>query len=179
MKRQQNWLIGKSFIGKHRTECLVLLFILVYTIVFSYVTILRHYSFSSGAYDLGIYENILWRTINYGDFFKSVPDPVGPTGYFFSVHFSPILFLLLPIYAVHQATETLLVFQSFVLALGAYPLYLLARKELKSEVAGIVFAVAYLLYPPLQGVNWFDFHPQALLRHCSFLHSCSSKRKNG
>lgn len=150
-------------VGKHKTECLIILLILTYTIILSYYTILRHYSFGSGAYDLGIYENLLWRTINYGDFLKSVPDPVGPTGYFFSVHFSPILFLLLPIYAVYQAPETLLVFQSFVLALGAYPLYLLARRELKSEAAGVVFAVAYLLYPPLLGVNWFDFHPQALL----------------
>jgi uncharacterized membrane protein len=164
MKHLPKWLMEKSSsIGKHKTECLILLFILAYTIVFSYYTILRHYSFGSGAYDLGIYENLLWRTLNYGDFLKSVPDPIGPTGYFFSVHFSPILFLLLPIYAVYQAPETLLIFQSFILALGAYPLFLLARRELKREAAGVVFAVAYLLYLPLHGVNWFDFHTQALL----------------
>ncbi|MBS7251876.1 MAG: DUF2079 domain-containing protein, partial [Candidatus Freyarchaeota archaeon] len=28
--------------------------------------------------------------------------------------------------------------------------------------SGLVFATLYLLYPPLQGVNWYDFHPECL-----------------
>jgi uncharacterized membrane protein len=50
-----------------------------------------------------------------------------------------------------------------VLALAALPLYWLVRDELKSKIAGLVFALAYLFYAPLHGVNWFDFHTQAFL----------------
>jgi uncharacterized membrane protein len=135
----------------------------VYTIIFSYFTILRHYSFDSGAWDLGTYEQMLWNTINSGRLFWTAPDPINPTGFFFGTHFSPILFIILPIYYLYQATETLLVLQSFVLALGALPLYWLARDELKSKIAGVVIALAYLLYAPLHGVNWFDFHTQAFV----------------
>jgi uncharacterized membrane protein len=137
--------------------------ITVYTLIFSYFTILKHYSFDSGAYDLGIYEQMLWNTIHNGKLFWMAPDPVNPTGFFFGTHFSPILFLILPIYFLYQTTETLLVLQSFVLALGALPLYWLARDELKSKIAGLVFALAYLLYAPMHGVNWFDFHTQAFI----------------
>jgi uncharacterized membrane protein len=136
---------------------------MVYTVIFSYFTILRHYSFDSGAWDLGTYEQMLWNTINSGRLFWTAPDPINPTGFFFGTHFSPILFIILPIYFLYQATETLLVLQSFVIALGALPLYWLARDELKSKIAGFAIALAYLLYAPLHGVNWFDFHTQAFI----------------
>jgi uncharacterized membrane protein len=124
---------------------------------------MRHYSFDSGAWDLGTYEQMLWTTIHSGKLFWAAPDPINPTGFFFGTHFSPILFIILPIYFLHQATETLLIMQSFVLALGALPLYWLARDELKSKIAGLIIAVAYLFYAPLHGVNWFDFHTQAFI----------------
>ena len=53
---------------------------------------------------------------------------------------------------------TLLVIQSFVLALGAVPAYCLGRRVWDHPVAGAVTAGAYLLYPPLQFANLFDFH---------------------
>lgn len=153
----------KRKIMKDKLQFILILCITVYTIIFSYCTILRHYSFDSGAWDLGTYEQMLWTTINSGRLFYTAPDPINPTGLFFGTHFSPILFIILPIYFLHQATETLLVLQSFVLALGALPLYWLARDELKSKIAGFTIALAYLFYAPLHGVNWFDFHTQAFV----------------
>jgi len=153
----------KTRIIKDKIQLSIIVCITVYTIIFSYFTILRHYSFDSGAWDLGTYEQMLWNTINSGKLFWTAPDPINPTGFFFGTHFSPILFIILPIYFLYQATETLLVLQSFVIALGALPLYWLARDELKSKIAGFVIALAYLLYAPLHGVNWFDFHTQAFI----------------
>jgi len=153
----------KTRIFKDKIQLIIIVCIMVYTVIFSYFTILRHYSFDSGAWDLGTYEQMLWNTINSGKLFWTAPDPINPTGFFFGTHFSPILFIILPIYFLYQATETLLVLQSFVIALGALPLYWLARDELKSKIAGFVIALAYLLYAPLHGVNWFDFHTQAFI----------------
>jgi len=131
---------------KDKIQICIIVCITAYTLIFSYFTIMRHYSFDSGAWDLGTYEQMLWTTIHSGKLFWAAPDPINPTGFFFGTHFSPILFIILPIYFLHQATETLLILQSFVLALGALPLYWLARDELKSKIAGLIIAVAYLAY---------------------------------
>jgi len=129
-----------------RIDYIVYACIFTYFLVFSYYTIIKHYAFNTAAYDLGIYEHILWTTINSGTFFQGPPDPVCSTGYFFGVHFSPILLIILPIYAIYQSSETLLILQTLILSLGALPLYWIARNEL-DKLAGLVFVFLYLLHP--------------------------------
>jgi uncharacterized membrane protein len=55
---------------------------------------------------------------------------------------------------------TLLVIKSTAIALGAIPVFLLAKKILGKPMWGLVFAAGYLLYPALHGINWYDFQPQ-------------------
>jgi len=55
------------------------------------------------------------------------------------------------------------VLQSFILALAALPIYKLARDNAGGRIVGLVFAVAYLIFPATQFVNWYDFHVQAFL----------------
>ena len=78
-------------------------------------------------------------------------------------HFSPILFLVAPIYALYQDARTLLVLQSFFLAAGAIPIYLLTLNKTRSALLGVTLAASYLLYPALHGVNLKDFHQIALV----------------
>jgi len=49
-----------------------------------------------------------------------------------------------------------------VLALGALPVYWLARGKLRNETLAVSFGLAYLLYPALQYMNLADFHPEVL-----------------
>ncbi len=150
--------------GKESGELLIYLAMLVYTVIFSYFTIQKHNAFRTFAWDLGISQQALWTTLNSGRLFYYTPELFfNPTGSFFGLHFSPILFLLLPIYAICQKPETLLVFQSFVISLSSLPLYWFARKSLNSKLVAVGFSLSYLLYPPLQGANWFDFHVQCFL----------------
>jgi uncharacterized membrane protein len=134
--------------------------IIVYTLIFSAYTCYMHYTFKTFAWDLGITTQPLWTTLHSGKIMYSTLEvPYGnPSGSFFGVHFSPILFLVLPVYALFQAPETLLIFQSFILAVAALPLYWIARDKLDRRLYGLAFAVAYLLNPALHGVNTFDFH---------------------
>jgi uncharacterized membrane protein len=145
---------------------LVLLFaaIFVYGIVFSYFTVLKHNLFQTNCWDLGVFDQALYTTLHNGKLFYYTADLfLNPTGCFFAQHISPILFLILPFYAVNSSPATLLVFKSFVLAFGALPLYLLAKELLESAKASFIVAIVYLLYVPLQGANWFDFQPQIFL----------------
>ena len=52
--------------------------------------------------------------------------------------------------------------QAVAIALGALPVFWLARKHLGSEQAALGFALAYLLYPAVQWLTLNEFHPVAL-----------------
>lgn len=144
---------------EQRAQHILYLSVAIYTLVFSYFTISKHFAFETYAGDLGIFEQSLWSTLKYGLFFYNTPE----LGVHFRIHFDPILYLILPVYSAYPSPLTLLVLQSFFLSLGAIPIFWLARDELASKKAGLVFAILYLLYPPLQGVNWYDFHPESLV----------------
>ena len=163
-------LLSKKMLKRDLSELVVYLLIVVYTTVFSYFTILKHNAFRSYAWDFGNYHQALWTTLNEGKLFYFTPELyVIPSGSFFGLHFSPILFLVLPVYAIHQTPETLFVFQSFIIALGALPLYWFARDSLNSKLVAVGFSITYFLYPLLHGANWFDFHVQCFLPLFLFL----------
>lgn len=158
--------MGLNALASLRRNPTIILYIsiLLYTLVLSYFAILKHYAFMSTAWDLGIYEQVLWSTANTGRFFWYTPElAINPSCNFFGIHFSPILFLVLPVYAIFQTTETLLVLQVFFLALGTIPLYKLVFYESRSHKQALIFALTYLVFPPIHGVALFDFHVQAFL----------------
>jgi len=149
---------------ERKAEATVLVLISVYVAVFSGFTILMYYTFKTYAWDLGIFLQALWTTVNRGQlFYYTIELPVNPSGSFFGAHFAPILFLVLPIYAVFQSPFTLLVLQSVVLALGAVPIYLIAKKHLGDRLSAVSLAAVYLTYPAVQSVNCFDFHTEAFI----------------
>jgi uncharacterized membrane protein len=154
----------KSYIRVHKYPVSLLVSILTYTTSLSYVSMLKHQLFLTTAWDLGIYEQSLWSAVNSGKlFWYTVELPINPNGFFFGIHFSPVLFLVLPVYMLFQSAATLLVLQSLVMALAAVPLYLIGLQETKNRKYALFFSILYLVYPPLLGVNLFDFHTQSFL----------------
>ncbi len=146
------------------SDKVVFVFIFFYVVVFSGYTIFMHYVFKTYAWDLGIFTQSFWTTVNRGKlFYYTVELNVNPSGSFFGTHFSPILFLVLPIYAIFQSPYTLLVLQTIVLALGALPVYWIAKKALDDKLSAVGMAAAYLIYPAVQSVNCFDFHTEAFI----------------
>jgi uncharacterized membrane protein len=110
----------------------------------------RHYDYSD--FDLAIFSNAMWNTVH-GDFmFTEIR-----AGCYFKDHVPAILVLLVPLYKLAPSPLTLLYAQSIMLAAGAVPLFLLARRE-TNGFWGILFAVMYLLYPALGFINLFEFH---------------------
>lgn len=94
---------------------------------------------------------------------------VNPSGTFLGIHFSPILFILVPLYRLVPFAETLLIFQSIILAVAAFPIYSISYYILKNRFASLSLSTSYLLYTPLHAVNWFDFHVQAFIPLFYFL----------
>lgn len=78
-------------------------------------------------------------------------------------HASLVMFLVVPLYWIVPGTETLLAVQSIVVAAGAIPIYLFARRRLDSQLAAIVFALSWLMNPAVNGANLENFHPDSFL----------------
>ena len=127
--------------------------ILVFVIGYSWLAIRRHQNFNSTGYDLAINEQIVWNTLN-GRFFASSLEVDNS----FADHFRPFLLAMMPFYAVSPRPETLLVLQTIGLALGAIPLYFLAKEQWESKVAALGITAVYLLFPALGYMARFDFH---------------------
>src|SRR5204862_7128861 len=77
-------------------------------------------------------------------------------------HTDLVLLLFAPLWWIWPSASMLLTVQASAVALGALPVFRLARKHLGSERAGIGFALAYLLYPPTQWLTLNEFHPVSL-----------------
>lgn len=122
--------------------------IALYVATFATMGILQYHAGNVKYVDTGNFEEMLWRALH-GQFLRC-------TLYghcFLGEHVQFIHLLLLPIYVFYPNLQTLMVAQTVALALGALPLYALASEVLKSRWLGCAFAVAYLLYTPVQMLN--------------------------
>ena len=133
--------------------------IVAYILLFSQVTVGRHWAIGTHTYDLVNMDQAVWNTLR-GRWleFSTVPGVSTRLAY----HFEPILFPISLLYLIHDGAETLLVLQTVVIALGALPVYWLARDRFHNAWTGALFAALYLLYPPIEAANNFDFHAVAL-----------------
>ncbi len=133
--------------------------ITAYIVTFAWLALMRHASFDSEGFDLGVYDQVTWNTLHGRPFFYT---STGQPLLHLSNHASFILLLLAPFYLFHSGPETLLVLQAAAVGLGGLPLFWLAREKLGSQIAGLSVLGAYLLFPPLQVALLSDFHPPVL-----------------
>ena len=153
-----------KWIKSKKEEIMLYLFITVYTVIFSYYTIMKMYALKASAWDLGNYNQALYTFVFHRMIFYWTADILNnPSGSLFGIHVSPLFFFLAPFYALLPKSETLLVIQSFALAMGAAPCYYLACYYLSSKRLGLMFALLYLINPVIIGINWSEFHPEAFI----------------
>lgn len=135
---------------------LLLLLMLVNFIYFGLYASQRHLAFETGAFDVGVYTQPLWNFIHGRDFAVSIIEDNGPIRW--ATHVEPILFLIVPLYALWPDPRTLLWLQVAGMSLGALPLYGLALRRLHREWVALLIVVAYFLMPATEAVTLFDFH---------------------
>ncbi|TML96218.1 MAG: DUF2079 domain-containing protein [Actinobacteria bacterium] len=131
-----------------------------YAAGFAALSALRHDAFVTGRFDLGNMVQAVWSTAH-GHPLR-MTDLHGDQISRLAAHVDPILVLFAPLWWLWPSPQLLLVAQALVVALGAVPVFLLARKHLRSARAGLGFALAYLLYPATGWLTLNEFHPVAL-----------------
>lgn len=134
--------------------------IAAYAAGFGALSILRDRAFSTGRFDLGNMVQAVWSTAH-GDPLR-VTNLAGEQVSRLGSHTDVVLALFAPLWWIWPSASMLLFVQATAIALGALPVFWLARKHLGSKRAGIGFALAYLLYPATTWLTLNEFHPVAL-----------------
>jgi uncharacterized membrane protein len=156
---------------------IVVLAAAAYAAYTAFYTIRHHRQIATTAFDLGIYDNMIYNAIK-GHFFQA-PVLYGP-GKFNSLsgHAEYAVLLFAPFYAIKPGPETLLVIQAVCFGGAAIPLYMFARTQL-GRASSTLLAVSYLFFAPLHGPQFYDFHWLPLcIPFYFFLFYAIAKRKN-
>ena len=81
----------------------------------------------------------------------------------FAVHFSPILYLLMPFCFFFEPGIVLVCAQILLVLSGVFPMFLICRELKLSNIKTTVISFLYLLYPAMSSGSFYDFHENAFL----------------
>jgi len=117
--------------------------------------------------EIADYETVLWNTLH------DRPLQMRETSLsFLSEHFSPVLFLLVPLYACFRTPLALLAAHGVVCALALIPLYFLVKAYTGRRWPPVLVCLAYLFSRTVTKGLLYDFHHEIfypLFFFCAFL----------
>ena len=148
--------------------------ILAFSLYFSAAAIRRHEAHLTHKADLGQIDQAIWNT-SQGRFVQEIKEEQLSTR--LSDHVEPIFLPLSLLFRLWDDVRALLILQALAVALGAWPVFFIAwlrldlhwdgaaapakssaRRAGYQALAALAFALAWLLYPPLQAALLADFH---------------------
>ena len=134
------------------------LLVAVYVAIFGWLTWAQHANFGTFGYDMGLYDQGIWLLSRFQDPFVTIRGLS-----YFEHHVNLVTVLFVPAYWLGAGPQFLYLVETVWMALGAVPLFLLARDRLHSGWLAVAVAGCFLLYPSLEWINWWHFHPDALV----------------
>lgn len=125
--------------------------------IFFLCSSLRHALFQSTAWDLGIFDQVIYL----------ISQGKPPISSFLGFHImgdhaSWIFYILALFYKIYPDVHWLLAVQAVALAVGALPVWILANLAGLNHQKSVAMAAVYLLYPVVFNINLFDFHPEVI-----------------
>ncbi len=159
-------LLGRNF--KINATPILWLCIVLYISYFSYFTVLRYQTLYASYFDLGIMHQTVFNTyqaISSFDFSRilELTNPFGPEQIKrMAIHNDLLLFFFSFLYFLHDGPQTLLIAQTVILAIGSFFIFKITQRVFEEnkqrDSIAFVFSLSYLLYPPMQRANMYDFH---------------------
>lgn len=129
-----------------------------YVLIFGTLTWKQQSNFATFGYDMGLYDQGIWLVSRFKNPFLTVRGLN-----YFGHHVNLITLLFVPAYWLGAGPHFLYVVETLAMAAGAIPVWLLARDRSDSAWFALAPATAFLLFPSLQWINWWHFHPDALI----------------
>lgn len=108
-------------------------------------------------FDVLFYEQPIWNTVHGRPFAQSAV-AIAPTDLGLDLMWFELW--VAPVYALWQSPVTLFTLVSVGAALGALPVFLLARERFGSRVVGLVWSLLYLAFMPVGSIAVWEFQPR-------------------
>ena len=118
---------------------------IVFSIASSLLSYMKYITFHSTVFDLGVSSNLIKNALTSSVAYNKL-----------------IYFLMYPLYSLFPSQIGLMIFQDVLVSAGVFPVYFIGRKIIKNHNYALVLSLIWLVYFPLAGVEWFDFHFIAL-----------------
>lgn len=146
--------------GATRSSAWLWLACTLYIVVFTTMNWRLYFNLLVPHGDSVMYEEHLWNLLH-GKGFRSYLDQ----GLFLGEHIQFVHLFLIPLYVLWPSHLLLELCESTALALGAFPVFWMARRHSQSERIALAAAIAYLLYTPMQfldiEIDLKTFRPEA------------------
>ena len=154
----------------------VLALIFAYVLVFGILTWRQQSNFGTFGFDMGIYDQGIWLVSR----FREPMLTVRGLNYF-GHHVNLITLLFVPFYWLGAGPHFLYLVETIAMAARRDPDLSARQRQARRRVRGsLVPAAAYLLFPSLEWINWWHFHPDALIiTPLLFAGGCASRRGSG
>lgn len=140
------------------TEALVLKTILAWifilSILYSTLSLVRHNNFQSGAFDLGIYDQAIWKYSQLIYPYSTIKER-----FILGDHLTLTLPALSPLFYLWNDVRILLIFQALFISFSTLAIYKIARNRNFSPLSSFNLAFIYSLFYGIQFGVYFDFHP--------------------
>lgn len=151
-------------IGRFGDRKILFFIFFIFILIFASIGIARHMAFSSSGCDLAVSDQAIWNTMKGNILFCSLDGNINHLG----AHFDPVLFLIVPLYAIWPNVIILILLQAIALGLAIFPLYLIAKNQLNSRILVFAFIFAYFISRSVRGIGLLDFHTDSFLVPLSF-----------
>jgi len=142
-----------KFINRNAFK-LLLVWVIVLSILYSTLSILRHNHFQSGGFDLGLYDQAVWQ---YSRFFE--PYNTIKERHVLGDHLNLTLPLLASLFWLWDDVRMLLIFQAFWIGFSSLAIYKLCRLRKFSPLISLNLSFIYSFFYGIQQAVFFDFHP--------------------
>lgn len=150
-------------------------FLFIIFIIYAFIAVSSHHHFLTFGWDLGYFDQIIWKlsrleypfsTLNFVNFLAN--------------HFSPILLVYALFYRIWSHPDMLLISQAFLVVASAYPLYLLAKAEIRHSFFSFSLVFSYLFFLGTQWSILNEFHEATIipLFLALFFYAAAKKEKN-
>lgn len=142
----------KKFLNKYAVTILVAA-VLFYIVIFFGISFFKYNNFYYDSLDLAIFNQVFYNTSQGRLFQLSIHEPT-----YLGDHFTPIILILAPLYSFYRSPVALLFLQTLILALSAWPIYLIAKKIIGGRIFPLMMGLVWLINPLVQNANLFEFH---------------------
>lgn len=144
-----------------QTIIITAVFVLLFFGGVTAVSVLRYTTYSAPNYDLGIFSNMYYHM-------KTTLQPLVSCERdkilsHFAVHFSPALYVFLPVYYIFPSSATVAICQTLAVYSGVIPFILIMKHKKLPNINICLMSVVFVASAAFLGGCLFDFHENCLL----------------